>query len=75
MSCMTVFFSLPTNHQIRHCAPSKIGCQHGTRVDNQSVGSSVPVVNRWLGPGDRIFLEVASMVITQWIVAFLRSDS
>ena len=30
--------------------------------DNQSVGSSVPVVSRWLWPGNRIFLEVASMV-------------
>ena len=41
--------------------------------DNQSVGSSVPVVSRWLWPRNRIFLEVASMVVTWWIVAFLRS--
>ena len=43
-------------------------------VDNQSVGSSVPVVSRWLWPRNRIFLEVASMVVTRWIAAFLHSD-
>ena len=31
------------------------------------------MVSRWLWPGNRAFLEVASMVITWWIVAFLRS--
>ena len=31
---------------------------------------SVPVVSRWLWPGNRTFLEVASMVVTWWIVAF-----
>ena len=35
-----------------------------------SVGSSVPVVSRWLWPGNRTFLEVASMVLSgffaQW---------
>ena len=41
--------------------------------DNQSVRSSVPVVSRWLWPGNRTFLEVASMVATWWLVAFLRS--
>ena len=41
--------------------------------NNQSVGSSVPVVSRWLGPESRTFLEVASMVVTWSIVAFLRS--
>ena len=38
--------------------------------DNQSVRSSVPVVSRWLWPGNRTFSEVASMVVTWWIVAF-----
>ena len=40
--------------------------------DNQS-GSSTRVISRWLGPGNRTFLEVASMVVTWWIVAFLCS--
>ena len=45
-----------------------------TQINNfQSVGSSVPVVSKWLWPGNRTFLEVASMVVTWWIVAFLRS--
>ena len=35
--------------------------------------SSAPVVSRWLGPGNRTFLEVASMVVTWWIVAFVPS--
>ena len=43
--------------------------------DNQSVRSSVPVVNRWLWPGNRTFLEVVSMMVTWWIVAFLCSGS
>ena len=38
--------------------------------DIQSVGSSVPVVSRWLWPGNRTFLVVASTVVTWWIVAF-----
>ena len=38
-----------------------------------SKGSSVPVVSRWLGPGNRTFLEVASIVVAWWIVAFLHS--
>ena len=36
------------------------------------VGSLAPVVSRWLGPGNRTFLEVASMVVTWSIVDFLR---
>ena len=32
--------------------------------NNQSVGSSVPVVSRWLWPGNMSFLEVACMVVT-----------
>ena len=31
--------------------------------------SSVPMVSRWLWPGNRTFLEVASMVVT-WCIAF-----
>ena len=38
-----------------------------------SKGSSVLVVNRWLWPANNTFLEVASMVVTWWIVAFLYS--
>ena len=33
------------------------------------------MAGRWLGPGNRTFLEVASMVATLWIVAFLHSVS
>ena len=47
--------------------PSLAGWRFGI---NQSVGLSVPVVNRWLWPGNGSFLEVASMVVTWWIVAF-----
>ena len=39
--------------------------------DNEHVGLSVLVVSRWLWPGNRTFLEVASIVVTWWIVAFL----
>ena len=39
--------------------------------DNQSVGSSAPVVSRWLWPGSRSFLEMNSMVVTYWIVFFV----
>ena len=38
--------------------------------NNQSVWPSVLLVSRWLGPWNRTFLEVASMVVTWWIVAF-----
>ena len=38
---------------------------------SESEGSSAPVVRRLLKPGNRTFLEVASMVVTWWIVAFL----
>ena len=38
--------------------------------DNQNVGSSTLMVNRQLGPGNRTFLQVASMVVTWWILAF-----
>ena len=41
--------------------------------ENLSEGSSVPVVSRWLWPGNWTFLKVASMVVTWWIVAFLLS--
>ena len=33
----------------------------------QCVGSSAPVVSKWLLPRYRTFLEVASMVVTWWI--------
>ena len=32
--------------------------------------SSAPVVSRWWWPGNRIFLEVASMVVIWWILFF-----
>ena len=48
---------------------------HWRTGDNQSVRSSAPVVSRWLWPGNRTFLEVASMVVTWWIVAFLPNGS
>ena len=35
-----------------------------------SEGSSVPVITRWLWPGNRAFLEVANMVVTWRITAF-----
>ena len=38
-----------------------------------SEGSSALVVSRCLRSGNRTFLEVASMVVTWWIVRFLRS--
>ena len=38
--------------------------------NNQNVGLSVPVVSRWLWPENRAFLEVASMVVTWWTMAF-----
>ena len=47
----------------------------GRSGDNQTIKTSAPVVSSWLLPGNRIFLEVASMVITWWIVAFMCSDS
>ena len=40
-------------------------------VDNWSVRSLAPVVSRWLWSGNRTFLEVASMMVSLWIVAFL----
>ena len=36
--------------------------------DNQTVRSSAPVVSRWLCPGNRTFFEVASIVITWYMV-------
>ena len=41
--------------------------------DTQNVGSSVPVVSRWLWPGKRTLLKLDSMVGTWWIVALLQS--
>ena len=47
---------------------------HWRSGDNQC-GSSVPVVSRWLWPGNRTFLEVASMVVTWGIVDFCTVQS
>ena len=41
--------------------------------NNQNVRSSALVVSRWLWPGNKTVLEVASMVGTWWTVAFLQS--
>ena len=41
--------------------------------DYQSVESSALMVGRCLGLGNWTFLEVASMVVTWWTVAFLLS--
>ena len=38
--------------------------------DNSSEGSSTQVVSKWLGHGNGTFLEVASIVVTYWIVDF-----
>ena len=40
---------------------------------NQTMGLPVPMVSRWLWPGNRTYLEVASMVVTWWIVTFVQS--
>ena len=42
---------------------------------NQSVRLSTPVVSSLLWPGSSTFLDMASMVVTWWIVAFLPSGS
>ena len=47
--------------------------RHWHSGNNQSVGSSVLVVSRWLWPGNRTFMEVASMVVGWWILAFSHS--
>ena len=40
---------------------------HSSEGDNQNEGSSVPVVCRWVWPGNKTFLEVSSMVVTWWL--------
>ena len=44
-----------------------------SEADNRCEGLSARVVSRWLWPGNRTFLDVASMVVSWWIVAFLSS--
>ena len=64
--------SLPgTENPEKHGSPDFILIL-STRLsgDNQCAGSSAPLVSRWLGPGNRTFLEVASMAVSWWIVAF-----
>ena len=39
--------------------------------DNESIGSSVPVVSRWLWHANSTFLEVARLMVTGWTMAFL----
>ena len=51
-------------------APANEGWEYCSG-DNQSVSSSALVVSSWLWPGNKTFLEAASMVVTLWIVAFL----
>ena len=57
-------------HNYRYWWPNT--CWHSG--DNQCVGSSVPVVSRWLWPGNRTYLEEASMGVTMWIVTLLLND-
>ena len=45
-------------------------CHITTDVDDLTLWLLVPAVSRWLWPGNRTFLEVASIVVTWWIVAF-----
>ena len=45
-------------------------CPSTSEGDNESEGPSAPVISRWLWPENKTFLEVASMVVTWWIVAF-----
>ena len=48
---------------------------HWHSVDKQSVGSSALVVSRWCWPGNRTYLDVDSMAVSWWIVAFLHCGS
>ena len=60
--------------QREHCAKRHYPLgNHWHSGDNQSGGSSALVVSRWLWPGNKTFLEVASMVVTWWVLAFLPS--
>ena len=61
------------NHLLTTSADDLTHHLSASEGDNQSVGSSVLVVSRWLWLGKGTFFEVASMVVTWWIVAFLRS--
>ena len=49
--------------------------QAPVRVIIRVKGHQHRVVSRWLWPGNKTFLEVAIMVVTWWIVAFLPSDN
>ena len=59
------------NHLLITCTDDPFTCWWSD--DNESFGSSVLVVSRWLWLWNRTFLEVSSMVVTWWIVAFWRS--
>ena len=69
----------PLSIRLTQCLPPVLKTLHSNHRpswcsgNNQSIGSSVLVVNSWLWPGYKTFLEVASMVVTWWIVAFLQS--
>ena len=49
--------------------------QSTSEGNNQSEGSSVTMISRWLWSGNRAFLEVASMVASLGIVAFWPSET
>ena len=66
----TINSKFPSDLEHYHCA--KKATIHWRSDDNQGVRSSVPVISRWLWPGNETFLEEASMV-TWWVVASLRS--
>ena len=51
----------PSNQHASHFADAKAIIK---RVGHQYRVPSVPVVSRWLPPGNRTFLAVASMVVT-----------
>ena len=57
-----------------HLLPSVLMTHHfnyrPSISNNQSVWSPIPVVSWCLWPGNRTFLEVASMAVTWWIVFF-----
>ena len=55
---------------LKKCPTKIVAGNHTSKGDKQSVGSSVPVVNRRFGPGNRTLLEVTRMVAPWWIVAF-----
>ena len=65
---------IATIHQVTTCIVSPVLIIRHFNYHPSISESSVLVVSRWLWPGNRTCLEVASTVVTWWILAFLRSD-